>query len=192
MGEDLQHKSPKENLPFFLWGVGWQTGQGLRCQRYLQCFILTFSHFGHAALQFTKLSNLHFSFDSVRHPAGLVYTQETCGGAGKQSNFTNTEAEIVQGQMLREKRKKPGFPTPTQLSRSLSVLIPVFTIMCYRYFLPLIIIWLALGLNCMKILSNFQSPGPLTRNAIASEGTPNSFLPSLLGPSNHWISFLNP
>lgn len=35
MGEDLQHKSPKENLPFFLWGVGWQTGQGLRCQRYL-------------------------------------------------------------------------------------------------------------------------------------------------------------
>lgn len=178
MGEDLQHKSPKENLPFFLWGVGWQTGQGLRCQRYLQCFILTFSHFGHAALQFTKLSNLHFSFDSLRHPAGLVYTQETCGGAGKQSNFTNTEVEIVQGQMLREKRKKTRLPNsnpalqvpicadPSVYDYVLQVFSPPYNHMAGAW-----------AFNCMKILSNFQSPGPLTRNAIASEGTPNSCLP---------------
>lgn len=32
MGKDLQHKYPKENLLFSLWGVECQIGQGLRCQ----------------------------------------------------------------------------------------------------------------------------------------------------------------
>lgn len=78
-----------------------------------EILIVLYSHFlSFRSCCFTiyKASNLHFSFDSLRHPAGLVYTQETCGGAGKQSNFTNTEVEIVQGQMLREKRKKTRFP----------------------------------------------------------------------------------
>lgn len=64
MGKDLQCKFPKENPPFYLWETEWQIAQELRCQGRL-CFLLTFSHFGHAALQFTKLSNLHFSFDSL-------------------------------------------------------------------------------------------------------------------------------
>lgn len=115
MGEDLQHKYPKENLPFSLWGVKEQIGQGLRCQGYLKCFLLTFSHFGHAALQFIELSNLHFSLDALQHPAGWYTHNRHVGVRG--SHFTNRGGEFVQGQMLREKIKTQVSGVPGWFSR---------------------------------------------------------------------------